>query len=112
MTFKSSIIATCRYHFERQFNAGTNQEEGGEVSFPDFVDVLLNGHVDYANFLEENHLDGESVAVNTGMIDGETGLSQSWNSYWRHCGLCNPDFSPQYILHLSHFKKDAQVRTK
>ncbi len=56
---------------------------------------------------------GESVtssaAIDTGMIDGVSGVSRSWNPYWRSCGICHPDFMPHFIIHLNHFKEDAAV---
>ena len=97
-----------RHNFEKSYNAATGQEEGGELTFPEFVDVVLGGHIEFAEFLEENEMTGESVAVDTGMIDGE-GVSKAWNPAWRQCGVCHPDFQPHYILHMDHMKEDSKV---
>ena len=45
----------------------------------------------------------------TGMVDGEKDPSRKWNSYWRECGVCHPDFQPQYIIHLENYRKDLRV---
>ncbi len=106
------IVASYRHNFEKSLNAVTGEETGGDISFADFVDVVLNGYLEFAEFLEENELSGHragSAAIDTGLIDGESGASRAWNPYWRTCGVCNPDFLPHFILHLDHFKEDAKV---
>ncbi len=113
-----------RHNFEKTYNAMTGEEEGGDVAFPEFVDLVLNGHIDFADFLEENGLgssssgsggggvgSSSSAAIDTGMIDGVSGTSRAWNPYWRSCGVCHPDFMPHFILHLDHFKEDSSVST-
>ena len=47
--------------------------------------------------------------MEAGMVDGVKDPSRKWNSYWRECGVCNPDFQPQYIIHLEHYRKDLRV---
>ncbi len=54
-----------RHNFEKSYNAMTGEEEGGDISFPEFVDVIVNGHVEFAEFLEENGL-GSSAFGNGG----------------------------------------------
>ncbi len=78
------------------------------MSFPDFVYVVLEGAIEYADFLEENDLDGQSVAIDTGSLDGR-GLSRAWNPIWRHCSVCHPLFQPHLILHMDHFQEDSKV---
>lgn len=97
-----------RYTYEKSYNAISQEEEGGEISFPDFVDLLLNGPLEYAEFLEENGMEGTSAAIDTGLIDG-LGVSNAWNPYWKQCGVCNPDMQPHYILHLDHYQQDLQA---
>merc|ERR1712080_427431 len=43
------------------------------------------------------------------MIDGVSGLSKNWNSYWRTCGVCRLNFKPDYILHMEHIQEDVKV---
>ena len=97
-----------RYNFEQSLNALTNEVEGGDVEFLDFVYLLLEGPLEFANILEENDVVGESVALDTGLLDG-LGTSVAWNPYWRQCGVCNPFLTPHYILHMDHYKEDAEV---
>ena len=56
-----------RYNFEKTFNAVTGQVEGGEVSFADFVDILLEGPVEFAQFMEENQKEIGGMTIDTGM---------------------------------------------
>ena len=98
-----------RHNFEAKFNPTENAEEAAKITFADFVYLVLDGPMEYADFLEENELDGNSLAVDTGSIDGE-GVSAAWNPVWRHCSVCHPHLQPQYILHMDHFKEDSQVR--
>lgn len=51
-------LSAFRSTFEKQFNAATGEEEGGEISFVDFIDIVLDGPIEYAQFLEENHITG------------------------------------------------------
>lgn len=102
------LVSAYRSKYEKVFNAHTNEEEGGEISFQDFVDIILRGPIEYAEFLEENNLHGQSVAIDTGMIDG-LGDSAAWDPYWKQCGVCNPLNQPHYILHLDHIKEDSVV---
>ncbi|TRY70004.1 hypothetical protein TCAL_07330 [Tigriopus californicus] len=102
------LVSAYRSKYEKVFNAHTNEEEGGEITFQDFVDIILRGPMEYAEFLEENNLHGQSVAIDTGMIDG-LGDSAAWDPYWKQCGVCNPLNQPHYILHLDHIKEDSKV---
>ena len=61
-----------------------------------------------ADFISENKLHGESLGMDTGMVDGK-GESSKWDSYWHQCGLCHPDFRPHYILDFEHAKEDQAV---
>ena len=71
----------------------------------------MYGFSELSKFFENNKLDMSTPLdeMDTGMVDGEKGLSLKWNSYWRTCGVCNPDFQPQYILHMEHLREDFQV---
>ena len=97
-----------RHNFEVKFNPTEQAEEAAKMTFADFVYLVLDGPMEYADFLEENELDGNSLAVDTGSIDGE-GVSAAWNPVWRHCSVCHPHLQPQYILHMDHFKEDSQA---
>ena len=98
-----------RHNFEVRFNPTENVEEPAKMTFADFVYLVLDGPIEYAEFLEENDIDGTSVAIDTGSIDGE-GVSAAWNPVWRHCSVCHPHLQPQYILHMDHFREDSQAR--
>jgi hypothetical protein len=86
--------------------AGTQDEE--QISFPDFIHLVVHGPSELAEFITENQLEGQSLGLDTGMVDGK-GQSKTWNSYWHHCGLCNPDFKPHFILHFDHALDDEKV---
>lgn len=102
-------MSLSRHNFESRFNAATNTQESAEMSFPDFIYVVLEGAMEYAEFLQENSIEGESIAVDTGAIDGTTGVSKGWNPIWRQCSVCHPYFQPHYIMHMQHFTEDAKV---
>ena len=59
MTIFLKPSSAFRSTFEKQFNAATGEEEGGDISFVDFIDIVLDGPIEYAQFLEENHITGE-----------------------------------------------------
>ena len=71
-------LVNCRHNYEAQFNPTENAEEPAKMTFADFVYLVLDGPMEYADFLEENEVDGNSLAVDTGSIDGE-GVSAAWN---------------------------------
>ena len=96
-----------REEFGPSYNAGTGQHEGGLLSFPDFIELVVNGAKQLAEFTMENG-DG-SMGFDTGVIDGE-GQSKAWNSYWKECGICHKDYQPDYILHMETFEDDIRVR--
>ncbi len=54
----STVSMGCRHNFEKSYNPMTGEEEGGDISFPEFIDLVLNGHIDFADFLEEHGLSG------------------------------------------------------
>ena len=78
------------------------------VSFPDFVHLVVQGPKELADFISENKLHGESLGIDTGMVDSK-GESAKWDSYWHQCGICHPDFRPHYILDFEHAKEDQAV---
>lgn len=102
------LISTFRHMYEKVYNPVTNEEEGGEMEWTDFIYILMNGPVEYAEFLEEHETEAGSLSVDTGMIDG-LGVSRAWAPYWMQCGVCNPLFMPDFILSLDHFKEDAKT---
>ena len=71
----------------------------------------MYGFSQLSEFLEQNNLDMSTnlEEMEVGMVDGVKDPSRKWNSYWRECGVCNPDFQPQYIIHLEHYRKDLRV---
>lgn len=62
-------------------------------------------------FICPKRIKHHSGAIDTGMIDGVSGISKKWNTYWRTCGVCHLHFKPEYILHMEHFKDDIKVVT-
>ena len=78
------------------------------VSFADFVHLVVAGPKELADFISENKLHGESLGIDTGMVDSK-GESAKWDSYWHQCGICHPDFRPHYILDFEHAKEDQAV---
>ena len=81
------------------------------MTFPDFVNLIVNGPKELAEYIDQNQLEGQSLGIDTGMVDAK-GQSAKWDSYWHRCGLCNPGFKPHYILHYEHYQQDEEVRTK
>lgn len=79
------------------------------VSFPDFVHLVVHGPTELAEFIMENQLEGQSLGIDTGMVDAK-GESAKWDSYWHQCGLCHKDFKPHYVLHFDHPEEDEKVR--
>ena len=71
---------------------------------------MVEGPKELADFISENKLHGESLGIDTGMVDSK-GESAKWDSYWHQCGLCHPDFKPHYILHFDHQNQDEEVST-
>merc|ERR1739844_860707 len=88
-------------------NAQTGESEEG-MSFPDFIYVVLHGPVELAEYIQQNKLEGRSLGIDTGMVDGK-GMSRAWAPYWHQCGLCNLQFRPHYILHFDHARDDSEV---
>ena len=88
-------------------NAQTGESEEG-MSFPDFIYVVLHGPIELAEYIQQNNLEGQSLSIDTGMVDGK-GMSRAWAPYWHQCGLCNLQFRPHYILHFDHARDDSEV---
>ena len=78
------------------------------VSFREFIELVVEGPRQLAEFIQENKLAGQSLGLDTGMVDGK-GQSKAWDSLWHRCGLCHPNFRPHYILQFEHAAEDEQV---
>lgn len=102
------LVSAYRNLYEKTYNPISGEEEGGEISWLDFIYIVLNGPVEYAEFLEQHEMESGSVAIDTGMIDGK-GASKSWAPYWMQCGVCNPLSMPDFVLHLDHIKEDTKT---
>ena len=87
-----------------------NTKIAAKASFREFINIVVNGYYELEVYLDENNMKGGSLGVDTGMIDGETGVSRKWNSYWKICGICHLHFKPDYILHMDHLLEDFKVR--
>ena len=81
------------------------------ATFPEFIELVVYGYSELSKFFEANNLDMSSPTehMDTGMVDGDQGLSRKWNSYWRTCGICHPHSTPDYIIHMEHLKEDFRV---
>ena len=73
------------------------------------MNIVINGYYELEVYLSKENMKHHSGAIDTGMIDGVSGISKKWNSYWRACGVCHLHFKPEYILHMEHFKEDIKV---
>ena len=98
-----------RKTFAAYYDVDSKTDVSEEVTFPDFVNLIVNGPKELAEFIDQNQLEGQSLGIDTGMVDAK-GQSAKWDSYWHRCGLCNPGFKPHYILHYEHYQKDEEVR--
>lgn len=107
------ILSVYRNTFEAHIdiNKKSNQRNDAAYTFSQFVEIVLHGYSQLSEFLEQNNMDmGTDLSgFETGMVDGEKDPSRKWNSYWRECGVCHPDFQPQYIIHLENYRKDLRV---
>ena len=101
------LISVYRKTLAGALNAQTGESEES-MSFPDFIYVVLHGPVELAEYIQQNKLDGQSLSIDTGMVDGK-GMSRAWAPYWHQCGLCNLQFRPHYILHFDHAREDSEV---
>merc|ERR1711981_868775 len=75
------------------------------------MNIVINGYYELEEYLAKQNMKGQSAGIDTGMIDGVSGISRKWNSYWRTCGVCHFHFKPDYILHTEHFQVDIKVLT-
>merc|ERR1712226_518894 len=100
------LISVYRHKYEAIYDVTEDKEVGGEVSFQEFVDILLEGPTEYNNFLEEHGMEDErsSIEVDTGMIYG-LGVSKAWAPIWKMCGVCNLDTQPLFIVKADWPKK-------
>ena len=101
----------CRNTFEAHVQADQGKRQDAQYTFPQFIDIVLYGFSELSRFFEQNNLDLNTALdqMDTGMVDGEKGLSLRWNSYWKHCGVCHPDFQPEIIMHMEHLREDMKV---
>ena len=97
-----------RKTFAAYYDVSQKTDISEEVTFPDFVQLIVNGPKELAEFIDQNQLEGQSLGIDTGMVDAK-GQSAKWDSYWHRCGLCNPGFKPHYILHFEHYPQDEEV---
>lgn len=102
------LVSVYRKLYAPSYNPITDQEEGSDISFNDFIQLVVEGPIELSKFLEENQVEGESLGIDTGMVDGE-GQSKHWKPYWKHCGICHPLFQPHFILHMDHVEEDKKV---
>merc|ERR1712004_535562 len=97
-----------RKTFAAYYDVDSKTDVSEEVTFPDFVNLIVSGPKELAEYIDQNQLEGQSLGIDTGMVDAK-GESAKWDSYWHQCGLCNPEFRPHYILDFAHQKEDEAV---
>merc|ERR1712001_135936 len=102
------LLSIYRKEFAAYYDPETHKNVEESVSFPEFIHLVVQGPVQLAEFIQENKLEGQSLGLDTGMVDGK-GQSKKWDSYWRRCGLCHPHLKPHYILHFEHAVEDEKV---
>jgi len=102
------LLSVYRKNFAAYIDPSKGEVDEKSVSFSDFVHLVVQGPKELADFISENKVSGESLGIDTGVVDGK-GESAKWHSYWHQCGLCHPDFRPHYILDFAHQKEDEAV---
>jgi len=101
-------ITYGRKNFAAYIDPSKGEVDEKSVTFADFVHLVVQGPKELADFISENKISGESLGIDTGMVDGK-GESAKWDSYWHQCGLCNSEFRPHYILDFAHQNEDEAV---
>jgi len=102
------LLSVYRKNFAAYIDPSKGEVDEKAVTFGDFVHLIVQGPKELADFISENKISGESLGIDTGMVDAK-GESAKWDSYWHQCGLCNPEFRPHYILDFAHQKEDEAV---
>ena len=99
------------FYFRSQFGPRTEGEVEikAKISFKDWMHIVINGYHELQVYLDKENMLGKSAGLETGMIDGTSGMSRKWNSYWRTCGVCHLHYKPDYVLHMEHFQEDMKV---
>eukprot|EP00096_Caligus_rogercresseyi_P014779 TRINITY_DN7266_c0_g1_i1.p1 TRINITY_DN7266_c0_g1~~TRINITY_DN7266_c0_g1_i1.p1 ORF type:complete len:352 (-),score=26.77 TRINITY_DN7266_c0_g1_i1:283-1338(-) len=109
------LVSVYRAEFEETHNAETGTTTPAQMSFPDFIELVVHGPEileQYRRKMQSSQGRGTgSATVDTGLVDGK-GLSSHWASYWNQCGLCNPLFDPKYIIHLETLHEDFKIINK
>jgi len=102
------LLSVYRKTFAAYIDPSKGEVDEKSVTFSDFVHLVVQGPKELADFISENKISGESLGIDTGMVDAK-GESAKWDSYWHQCGLCHPDFRPHYILDFAHQLEDEAV---
>jgi len=103
------LVSTYRKHFESYFDPKANKQVPAKASFQDFVDIVNDGYTELQKFIDDNKLGGQSLGIDTGMVDG-LGLSFNWNPYWATCAVCHPNARPDLVLFADNgMEKDLKV---
>ena len=97
-----------RANFAAYYDPKLGKDVPAKAGFPEFVDVVTSGYEELAKFMDENKVHGQSLGLDTSMVDG-VGVSSWWNPYWAACGVCNPQARPNIILDANHLDKDLPV---
>ena len=97
-----------RANFAGYYDPKAGKQIPAKTGFPEFVDIVTGGYEELAKYMDDNRMRGESLGLDTSMVDG-TGISSSWNPYWAACAVCNPKARPNLILDPNHLDKDLPV---
>jgi len=132
------LVSAYRYVFERPTTYADNfvavkslkQVEGSRLSWPQFVNMLLNNQLSSDPELQRlgvahsakdaEGTEGEGVkdsrqvgpANRTTVNHPEAWVTSHWAPYWFTCGPCHPSTRPSYILHLDRAEQDAELLLK
>ena len=102
------------------------QVEGSRLSWPQFVNMLLNNQLSSDPELQRlgvahsEGTEGEGVkdsrqvgpSNRTTVNHSEAWVTSHWAPYWFTCGPCHPSTRPSYILHLDRAEQDAELLLK
>ena len=60
-----NLLSDIRKTLAGALNAETGESEEG-MSFENFIYVILHGPVELAEYIQQNHLEGQSLGIDTG----------------------------------------------
>ena len=64
-------ITYGRKNFAAYIDPSKGEVDGESIKFADFVHLVVQGPKELADFISENKVSGESLGIDTGMVDGK-----------------------------------------